>query len=192
MKFANFILLSAAFAVSTFDVCAQTAAVADLQQDMAQLKYDVGKLRLEVEQLRRENEALAQRLRSVQTSSVGSETVRQQVSVVKSEVAAQNEALKREIVSLVRKDLEAMASQTNTNIRKIAAAVGNRPQAELPTNFSDNYPKTGITYTVQSGDSISKIARKHNSKIKWIQDANKIADPSRGLRVGDEIFVPQQ
>ena len=85
-----------------------------------------------------------------------------------------------------------MASQTNTNIQKIAAAVGNRPQAELPTNFSDNYPKTGITYTVQSGDSISKIARKHNSKIKWIQDANKIADPSRGLRVGDEIFVPQQ
>lgn len=192
MKFANFIFLGAAFAVSTFDVSAQTAAVADLQQDMAQLKYDVGKLRLEVEQLRRENEALAQRLRSVQTSSVGSETVRQQVSVVKSEVAAQNEALKREIVNLVRKDLEAMASQTNTNIQKIAAAVGNRPQAELPTNFSDNYPKTGITYTVQSGDSISKIARKHNSKIKWIQDANKIADPSRGLRVGDEIFVPQQ
>lgn len=192
MKFANFILLGAVFAVSTFDVSAQTAAVADLQQDMAQLKYDVGKLRLEVEQLRRENEALAQRLRSVQTSSVGSETVRQQVSVVKSEVAAQNEALKREIVNLVRKDLEAMASQTNTNIQKIAAAVGNRPQAELPTNFSDNYPKTGITYTVQSGDSISKIARKHNSKIKWIQDANKIADPSRGLRVGDEIFVPQQ
>lgn len=192
MKFANFILLGAAFAVSPFDVSAQTAAVADLQQDMAQLKYDVGKLRLEVEQLRRENEALAQRLRSVQTSSVGSETVRQQVSVVKSEVAAQNEALKREIVNLVRKDLEAMASQTNTNIQKIAAAVGNRPQAELPTNFSDNYPKTGITYTVQSGDSISKIARKHNSKIKWIQDANKIADPSRGLRVGDEIFVPQQ
>lgn len=192
MKFANFIILGAAFAVSTFDVSAQTAAVADLQQDMAQLKYDVGKLRLEVEQLRRENEALAQRLRSVQTSSVGSETVRQQVSVVKSEVAAQNEALKREIVNLVRKDLEAMASQTNTNIQKIAAAVGNRPQAELPTNFSDNYPKTGITYTVQSGDSISKIARKHNSKIKWIQDANKIADPSRGLRVGDEIFVPQQ
>lgn len=192
MKFANFILLGTAFAVSTFDVSAQTAAVADLQQDMAQLKYDVGKLRLEVEQLRRENEALAQRLRSVQTSSVGSETVRQQVSVVKSEVAAQNEALKREIVNLVRKDLEAMASQTNTNIQKIAAAVGNRPQAELPTNFSDNYPKTGITYTVQSGDSISKIARKHNSKIKWIQDANKIADPSRGLRVGDEIFVPQQ
>lgn len=192
MKFANFILLGAVFAASTFDVSAQTAAVADLQQDMAQLKYDVGKLRLEVEQLRRENEALAQRLRSVQTSSVGSETVRQQVSVVKSEVAAQNEALKREIVNLVRKDLEAMASQTNTNIQKIAAAVGNRPQAELPTNFSDNYPKTGITYTVQSGDSISKIARKHNSKIKWIQDANKIADPSRGLRVGDEIFVPQQ
>lgn len=45
---------------------------------------------------------------------------------------------------------------------------------------------------MQAGDSISKIARKMNSRIKWIQDANKIADPSRGLRIGDEIFVPQK
>ena len=54
-----------------------------------------------------------------------------------------------------------------------------------------DYPKSGITYTVQSGDSISKIARKNNSRIKWIQDANKISDPSK-LQVGDEIFIPQK
>ena len=107
-------------------------------------------------------------------------------------MGAQNESLKREIIALVKKDLEAMAAQTNANIQKLAAAIGTRPQADLPANFSDDYPKTGVTYTVQSGDSISRIARKMNSRIKWIQDANKIADPTRGLRVGDEIFVPQK
>ena len=107
-------------------------------------------------------------------------------------ISAQNETLKREIISLVKKDLESMAAQTNANMQKLAAAIGTRPQANLPTTFSDDYPKTGVTYTVQAGDSISKIARKMNSKIKWIQDANKIADPSRGLRIGDEIFVPQK
>lgn len=122
---------------------AQTAAVADLQQDMALLRREVGQLRLEVEQLRRENEELSCRLKGVQSSTVGSETVRQQVSLVKSEVGAQNESLKREIIALVKKDLEAMAAQTNANIQKLAAAIGTRPQADLPANFSDDYPKTG-------------------------------------------------
>lgn len=66
---------------------AQTAAVADLQQDMALLRREVGQLRLEVEQLRRENEELSRRLKGVQSSTVGSETVRQQVSLVKARSA---------------------------------------------------------------------------------------------------------
>lgn len=189
MKITAFFAAAPLFAVAAY---AQTAAVADLQQDMALLRREVGQLRLEVEQLRRENEELSRKLKGVQSSTVGTEAVRQQVSLVKSEVGAQNESLKREIIALVKKDLEAMAAQTNANIQKLAAAIGTRPQADLPTNFSDDYPKTGVTYTVQSGDSISRIARKMNSRIKWIQDANRIADPTRGLRVGDEIFVPQK
>lgn len=184
-----FAVVIAAFA-STYTLCGQTAAVADLQQDMALLKREVGQLRLEVEQLRRENEELLRKIK--QSSSDDNENVRQQLSFAKSEISAQNETLKREIISLVKKDLESMAAQTNANMQKLAAAIGTRPQANLPTTFSDDYPKTGVTYTVQAGDSISKIARKMNSKIKWIQDANKIADPSRGLRIGDEIFVPQK
>lgn len=183
---------SAFIASAAITASAQSAAVADLQQDMALVRREVGQLRLEVEQLRRENQELLKKLRSVQSSTVGSETVRAQVSTVKAEVSSQNQALKREIINLVKKDLEAMAAQTNANIQKLAAAIGTRPQADLPTNFSDDYPKTGITYTVQSGDSIIKIARKMNSKVKWIQDANKITNPARGLRIGDEIFVPQK
>jgi LysM repeat protein len=47
-----------------------------------------------------------------------------------------------------------------------------------------------VTYTVQSGDTLTKIAREHGSSIKDIQNANKIANPARDLRVGQSIFIP--
>lgn len=175
-----------------FSASAQNVAIADLQQDMDLLKREVGQLRLEVEQARRENQELANKIRSLQGATVGNEVVRAQMASVRSEVGAQNESLKREIIAQVKKDMEAMAAQTNAAMKKLAKAIGSRPQASMPVAFGSDYPQSGITYVVQSGDTLAKIARKNNSKIKWIQDANKIADPSRGLRIGDKIFIPQE
>jgi len=182
-------------AISAQSVFAQGTSVADLQQDMALLKREVGQLRLEVEQVSRQNEELARRLKAVQNSSLGSDTVRAQVSSVRSEVSSQNDALKREIIAQVKKDMENMAAQTNAAIDKLAKAIDSRPQAAMPASpasFGDDYPKVGITYVVKSGDTLGKIARENKSKVKWIQDANKISDPARGLLVGDKIFIPQQ
>ena len=170
---------------------AYSQSLADMQQDMALLKREVGNLRLEVEQLSRENAALARKIQQMKNSSSSTDLVRAQMASVRSDVSSQNEALKREIVSIVKKDIEALAAQTNDAVQKLAKAIGQRPQAEMPKSFGDDYPKMGITYTVKSGDTLGKIARANNSKIKWIQDANKIADPNRGLRVGESIFIPQ-
>ena len=95
-------------------------------------------------------------------------------------------------IEQVKKEMESMARQTNANMQKLASAIDSRPQAAMPVSFSDDYPKTGIPYVVQSGDTLGKIARKYSSQVRWIQDANKIADPNRGLRVGDKIFIPQK
>ena len=165
---------------------------ADMQQDFALLKREVGNLRLEVEQLSRQNAELERKLRAAQASNTSSDMVRAQVSSVRSEVSSQNEALKREIISLVKKDIENLAAQTDSAIQKLAKAIGSRPQAPMPANFGDDYPKMGITYVVKSGDTLGKIAKANNSKIKWIQDANKISDPNRGLKVGESIFIPQK
>lgn len=129
----KFFAVAIAVFASAFTLCGQTAAVADLQQDMALLKREVGQLRLEVEQLRRENEELLRKIK--QSSNDDNENVKQQLSFAKSEISAQNETLKREIISLVKKDLESMAAQTNANMQKLAAAIGTRPQANLPTTF---------------------------------------------------------
>lgn len=181
--------LSAAFVAAT-PLFSQS--LGDMQQDMALLKREVGNLRLEVEQLTRQNEALERKIRQMQSSSTSSDLVRSQVASVRSDVSSQNEAMKREIIKLVKKDIESLAAQTNDAIANLAKAIGQRPQASMPATFSDDYPKMGITYTVKSGDTLGKIARANNSKIKWIQDANKIEDPNRGLRVGESIFIPQK
>ena len=185
------IFIFAFLAMASVEAFAQNTTLIDLRQDVNLMRREIGELRLEVEQLRAENEALKRTINSLKSSSVGSETVRSQVSSVRASVSAQNEALKREIIAKVKKDIDALASQTNAAIQKLAKAVGTRPEVAPQKTFSTDYPKTGVSYTVKSGDSISKIARAHNSRIKWIMDANEIAD-AKDLRVGVEIFVPQK
>ncbi len=163
-----------------------------MRQDIELLKREVGELRLEVEQLRRENVTLERTVSSLRSSSVGSENMRAQVSSVKASVSAQNEALKREIIAKVKKDIDALAEQTNSAIQKLAKAVGSRPQAPAKATFGTDYPKTGVNYTVKQGDTISKIAQENNSRVKWIMDANEIAKPNRDLREGMPIFIPQK
>lgn len=189
MKKNIFLLMVVALCV---EVSAQSnTLLIDLRQDVNLMRRELGELRLEVEQLRSENEQLRRAVEKLKSSSVGSDSVRSQVSSVRASVSAQNEALKREIIARVKKDIDALAEQTNTAIQKLAKAYGSMPAPTTKTTFGTDFPKTGITYTVKSGDSVSKIARANGSRIKWILDANQIADP-KDLRVGAEIFIPQK
>ena len=63
-------------------------------------------------------------------------------------------------------------------------------KSEVKEVFTDNYPKSGVSYEVQSGDTLSQIAVQFGSKVEYIQNANQINDPARDLRVGDIIFIP--
>lgn len=182
------VLFAAAVSASAF---CQNTAFLDLRQDVSLMRSELGQLRMEVEQLRLENEQLKRAIDALKSSSVASESVRTQVSSVKASVSAQNEALKREIIARVKKDIDALAVQTDAAIQKLANAVGARPAPAAKTSFSTDYPKTGINYVVVAGDSVSKIARKYNSRTDWILNANEISDP-RDLRVGASIFIPQK
>jgi len=184
--------LLAIFFLSCLSLPAQNLSLADLNQDMALLNKEVQQLRLEVEQLRRENESLSKKLKATESSSVSTDVVRAQTSAMQTNVDAKMENMRKEIIEQVRREMENMAAQTNSAMEKLAGAVSSRPKAELPTTFADNFPKDGITYTVKSGDTLGKIAKENNSQTKWIQDANRIANPARDLRVGDVIFIPQK
>ncbi|NBD38282.1 MAG: LysM peptidoglycan-binding domain-containing protein [Verrucomicrobia bacterium] len=56
--------------------------------------------------------------------------------------------------------------------------------------FNDDYPQQGTSYTVQSGDSLARIARELGSKVDWIRNANRLT--SDIIYPGQELFIPLQ
>lgn len=180
------------FVIATATLCApaQSSVVADLLQDIELIKREVGKLKLEVERLNAENKALKKALSDAQNSATSNEGMNAVTASLRAEIAAVAAQNQSDILAIVRKELDSFASQTNANLEKLAKAIGAKPQGQVQTNFSENYPKMGVTHTVVRGDTLSAIARKYGSTVKWIQDANRIADANRGLVIGQTIFVP--
>lgn len=168
-------------------------AVANLNQDMKLLAQQLKNLRLEIEDMRRENT----RLRSLVTASASNNDTQSQITNLSSaietlrrEYRQADEAQKQQIIAEVNRQMSSLAKQTEGALKSVANAVESQPNVSTPVRFSDDYPKTGITYTVRSGDTLSKIAREHGSTIKHIQNANKIANPAKDLQIGQTIFIP--
>ena len=167
--------------------------VANLSQDVSQLSQQLKTLRLEIEQMHRENKQLRSQLAAATSNrqtEVRISSLSTAIDAVRREYKAADAAQKGQIIAEMSRQMEALAKETEAAIQTVADAVGSEPQVATPVHFSSDYPKTGITYTVRSGDTLSKIAREQGSNIKHIQNANKIVNPSRDLQVGQTIFIP--
>ena len=165
-------------------------AVAGLKQDLSLLSQEVRTLRLEIEQLSRQNSSLRARI----TSSEADQSLQEQLTAISSgiervrlEYKAADSKNKDTIIAELNQQMAALTKQVRDAIHSVANA---QPKISIPTNFSDDYPKTGVSYTVESGDTLSAIARAHGSSTKHIQNANKIVNPSRDLQIGQTIFIP--
>ncbi|NBB78942.1 MAG: LysM peptidoglycan-binding domain-containing protein [Verrucomicrobia bacterium] len=168
-------------------------SVANLTQDVRLLTQEVKTMRLEVEELHRENARLRKQVAAASSNRDTQSRIAELSSGLerlRREYRSADEAQKEQIISEISRQMNAFAKETQAAIDAIAEAVGSQPQIETPVRFSSDFPQTGITYTVRSGDTLSKIARDHGSTIKHIQNANKIVNPSRDLKVGETIFIP--
>jgi len=96
-------------------------------------------------------------------------------------------ATKTETLRQVGVEIEKLANQTNAALDSLAKAQAAHPPVQ--TSFAGNYPKEGVSYTVQKGDNLAIIAKKTNAKQQDIINANKLADPSH-LTVGQTLFIP--
>ena len=166
--------------------------VANLSQDLSLLSQQVKTLRLEMEELRRENARLR-----VEVAAAALEAQEQvsnlsiSIDSLRSDYVNADETQKEQIITEINRQVNALAKQTQSAIDAVARVVQSRPKNLIDEkSFSDDFPKTGKPYLVRSGDTLSNIAREHKSTIKWIQNANKIVDPSRDLKVGETIFIP--
>ncbi|WP_246026447.1 LysM peptidoglycan-binding domain-containing protein [Oleiharenicola lentus] len=162
----------------------ERAELASLRQDVMLLTQRVGELTMTVEQLTRENSALQDKAnRSYATVEQLNKAIADVNRTLESELVDQ----KREILAQVAGQLEKLGKQTNAALDALAKSQATRPVVQ--TTFAEDFPKEGINYTVQSGDTLAVIARKNGAKLQDIINANKIADPTK-IRVGQTLFIP--
>lgn len=97
---------------------------------------------------------------------------------------------KRETIAQVSQQIDRLAKQTQAAIDAVAR--GSAPRTAGTTLvFTDDFSREGgVMHTVQSGETLSSIAKKYNASIKDIQNANRIADPTR-VQVGQTLFIPK-
>lgn len=158
--------------------------LASLREDVRLLQQRIGELTLSVEQLARENAALQSKSsQSYATIEQLNKAIAELSRSLQSDLTEQ----KREILNQVAAQLEKMGKQTNAALEALAKNQGARPTVQ--TSFSDDFPKQGINYTVQAGDTLSGIAQKNGAKMQDIINANKLSDPTK-IRVGQKLFIP--
>lgn len=160
--------------------------LASLREDVRLLSQRLGELALRVEQLERDNNDL--RTKSSETY-VTLAQLNQAIADAERTMQAALRDQKHETLQQVSAQLEKLANETQAAINALAKGAATRPAVSTPA-FTEDYPKEGVSYTVQKGDTLSSIAHKNGAKMQDIINANKIADPTR-LQVGQTLFLPQ-
>ena len=94
-------------------------------------------------------------------------------------------ASRSETLELVGKQIDRLAQQTDLALQALAKNQTSR----APVAFSEEFPKEGVSYTVQKGETLATIAKKTGAKVQDIINANKLTDPSK-IQVGQVLFVP--
>lgn len=161
--------------------------LANLVQDVRGLTLRVNELSLKLEQLERENNELRQRASVADRSYVTVAQLRDAIEDVNRSVRAAVESSKADTLQHVKTQIEKLGNATNAALESLAKAQAGKPAA--PATFTEDYPKEGIKYTVQKGDTIAVIAKKTGAKQQDIINANKLSDPSR-ITVGQPLFIP--
>lgn len=172
---------------------AQSNQVAGMQQDIADLKTEVEKLKLENQDLRESSSR--QRASAAPASSPSEANAKQRKEVldeVDRRLKIQTKEVNAALAELTRQVNATLTKNNSTPAKtKSPAPVAT---AETPAVVEEpattEMPQTGVTYKVVRGDSVTRIAKKFNSKTEWILQANKLPNAA-ALKADVEIFVPQ-
>jgi LysM repeat protein len=161
--------------------------LANLREDVRGLSQRLGELALKVEQLERENGELRSGQSAVTKSYATVSDLNNAVADLNRVIRAAVTTSKNETLAQVAVQMERLGKQTNAALDSLAKSQASRPA--VTTNFADDYPKEGVSYTVQKGDTLAVIAKKTGAKQQDIINANKLSDPSR-INLGQTLFIP--
>jgi LysM repeat protein len=186
-------LMFAACGVNTLHAQSSPFAteLANLSEDVRGLKQRINELQLRIEQLERENGDLRGKAAS---NYVTLAQLNEAVADLNRAIKSAASSTKQETLQQVSVQMEKLANQMNAAIESLASARPSRAATTptphtAPATFSDDYPKEGVNYTVQKGDTLAIIARKTGAKSQDIVNANKLTDPSK-IQAGQSLFIP--
>ena len=159
-------------------------SLADMSQDISLMDRQIRALKLEIEALKG-NQAIFESKGSIRNLETRITQLEASMRNFKNAYMSQEKELSQKVLAQVATQMDAYIETLNTSL-----SVLYKPLDSISKVFSNDYPKTGLSYEVQPGDTLSQIAAKFGSKVHYIQNANSIKDPSRDLRIGDTIFIP--
>lgn len=166
--------------------------IANLRSDVDRLDQLLRSVRLEVEALRRETRQTRDWVEERLSGNRSDQVTRTELNAILSDferrIQSANGVSRTTLVNEVSQEIEALAEQTQKAINALAKSIEGQPQLEQVIVFSDDYPRSGTSYTVKRGDSIGKIARQLGSKVDWIRNANRLS--SDIIFPGQELFIP--
>ncbi|MDB6093305.1 MAG: Peptidoglycan-binding LysM [Verrucomicrobia bacterium] len=157
--------------------------IANMREDMRGLVQRVGELGLRIEQLERQNAELREKTNAAMPAYATLAQLNDAIIDLKHAIAAGDTAGAERTSAQIKK----LGEATNAAIDSLAKGMATRPT--VPTTFSDTFPKEGVSYTVQKGDTLAVIAKKTGARTQDIINANKIVDPSR-IVAGQTLFIP--
>ena len=168
---------------------------ANLKQDLELISREVAGLSSEVELLRRENaqlrvvvDSLTKKTNTTKgLSSTQGIQINSRISSLEKKVQS-NAATQNQIQTNFEKQIQELIKQMNLGFDKISQSSSSSSQVK---SFSSDYPQKGFVHKVEKGETVSSIAKKYESKVSWIINANQIADPKK-VFIGKELFVPQK
>lgn len=193
-----------AVALLPLAVHAQSAnVVAGLQEDVSALRDEVRKLREEVAELKEAQTALAAKTPAAPAAG----DVNARIAAMDTAQSAARRADKAELLAEINRRSSALETNVNKALaeqtRQVNAALksgaASTPAPHVPKPATPpskpveapaDMPKAGVRYRVQPGDSVTKIAKKMNSKSSWILGANNLRS-NADLKAHSEIFIPQ-
>ena len=183
-----FFIFSSAFVSGNLSAQNQEsrALVADLSQDIALMDRQIRGLKLDIEILK-ENQAETKNQSSIRAFGIKLNQMSNDINALKIAISSLEKRIKQAVLNDVTKQMNVYVSNINS---QLGLKNNLKKEPKVKEVFADNYPKTGVSYEVQSGDTLSQIAVQFGSKVEYIQNANQINDPARDLRVGDIIFIP--
>jgi LysM repeat protein len=172
-------------------VSAQSPAVelANLREDVRLLTQRVGEMQLRMEQLERENAELRSKSSHAAQSYATVAQLNDAVAALNGTIKSSSAAAKADTLQQVSVQMEKLARQTNAALESLAKGVAARSSPVSAPTFTEDYPKEGISYTVQKSDTLALIAKKTGARQQDIINANKLSDPSK-IQVGQTLFIP--